>query len=224
MTVTPAPVRRTPAAVDAVRRSVDLEPGAETVRVISTLTTSLGEPPARLWPLFTSAQELLRWYGPVTGTLAPGGTFTAVGGAGGTVVEAAAPHLLRLTWEYGTNVDDLLLNLDPEDDGGTQLILTHTAQIPREVFERFGPGATALGWDIAMLGLAAHTEGWRELCLDVPAPTAAWLYSDEGSEYVRAWSIRWAAASVAAGTEDEDARRGEEQTTLAYTGRTEDSI
>lgn len=209
----PSPV---PPAVEAVRRSVEIEDHGDTTRVITTLTTPLGEPPARLWPLLTSAPELLQWYGPVGGQLRPGGTFHTTGGAHGHILEADAPHRLRLTWEYGSNVDDLEIRLDPEDDGTTELRLVHDARIDTEVFTRFGPGATALGWDIALLGLASHTDGWHELCLEVPAPSPTWLTGPDGARHVRAWAIRWAAAAIAAGTEESQARAQESATMQAY--------
>jgi len=209
------PASSTPAAVDAVQRTVDLEDLGPSVRVTTSLRTTLGDAPSALWPMLTRPALLETWYGPVT---VADGAFEAVGGAHGGVLEAEAPHRLRLSWEYGTNVDDLAIALDPEDDGTTELRLVHVADVPHEVFDRFGPGATALGWDIALLGLAARTGAWRELCLDVPAPSAVWLASEDGARYVRAWSIRWAAASVAAGTDETVARRGEVETARAYGG------
>lgn len=221
MTVTTPPVRpvaplRTPDAVDAVRRGVELEPIEGGVRVRTTLTTTLGEQPARLWPLLTRAPHLARWYGPVTGRLVEGGEFTTIAGASGRILEVEAPHRLDLTWEYADRVDDLQIALDPQDDGMSEFRLVHTGDVPEAVFAEYGPGAMAIGWDIAVLGLAAHTHGWEGLRLEVPAPGPAWLMSPEGAAWVRAWSIRWAAASVAAGTDDEQARRAEIATTRAY--------
>lgn len=208
--------------VDAVRRSVEIDAAADSVAVRCQLTTGLGLPPARLWPLITQADELATWYGPVAGDLREGGAFSTVGGAHGKILEAAPPHRLELTWEYGDATDPLTIELDPEDDGTTALRLIHTSRMSREMFDRFGPGAMAVGWEIALLGLAARTEGWSEFCLQVPTPTPLWLASPEGARYVRHWSIRWAAASVAAGTDDARARSAEIETARAYGGLREE--
>lgn len=221
---------RAPSIADAVHREVEIAAPesvdgaapadaveAADVVVTCTLRATLGISPTVLWSALRCPEELRAWYGPVSGEFEVGGRF-ATPGASGRIVACDAPHRLRLTWEYGDNVDDLRLRLDPEDDGTSELRLRHTARVPHEIFDRFGPGAMAVGWDIALLGLVAHTGAWEELGLDVPAPTPAWLASDEGAALVRAWSIRWAAASVAAGTDEESARRGEIETTRAYGG------
>lgn len=205
------------AVMDAVRRSVEFETSGEVVRARLALTTNLAVPPAQLWPRLTDPAQLAQWYGPVTGDLREGGRYRAAGGAGGGILEVSAPHKLSLTWEYGTNVDDLLIRLDPEDDGTTEMSLFHRCEMRPEVFEQYGPGASALGWEIALLGLAAHTGGWSRTCHDaVPTPGPMWLAGPEGARFVRAWSIRWAAASVAAGADEELARRWEIATATAY--------
>lgn len=210
-------------AAHAVRRSVDIETLTASVRLRTRLSSNFALAPAQLWPQLTRPEELLRWYGPVTGDLREGGTYSAAGGAGGRILEVAAPHKLSLSWEYGQSVDDLLIRLDPEDDGTTELSLTHTSEVPREIFEAYGPGASALGWEIALLGLAAHSGGWTHSCHEpVPTPGPQWMAGPEGSRFVRAWSIRWAAASIAAGTDEDLARAGELATSTAY-GATSDA-
>jgi uncharacterized protein YndB with AHSA1/START domain len=197
---------------------VEIGPGTspDTVTVRTVLTTTLSPPPAELWPVLTRPEELLRWYGPVLGELAPGGEFTVAGG-GGEVLTAAAPHELRLAWGPRGARSPLAIRLDPEDDGTTALQIAHEVTLATATFDTYGPGAWAVGWDIALLGLAAHTGGWSQgLDESVPAPDATWLTSGQGADFVRAWSIRWAAASVAAGTADADARRGEIATCTAY--------
>ncbi|WP_245822614.1 hypothetical protein [Brachybacterium avium] len=111
----------------------------------------------------------------------------------------------------------MLLRLDPEDDGTTLLMLRHSAMLDAEDFARTGPGALALGWEIALLALAAHTDGWQATCLaPIPVPTPHWLHGPQGARHVRAWSVRWAAEAVAAGVEERTARQGESETVRRY--------
>lgn len=207
--------------VDAVTRSVEIQPieGADAVDVRTTLRTVLAVSPADVWRELTEPARLAQWYGPVVvepATDGEGLAYQAPGGATGRVLRADAPHALDLSWQPGAASDRLELRLDPEDDGSTCASLAHRAAMPTEIFDRFGPGATAVGWDIALLGLVARTDGWREMRLAAPTPTPMWLASAEGADHVRAWSIRWAAASIAAGTDEQAARRAETETSRAY--------
>lgn len=214
-------VTQSPTVVDAVRRELEIEEQADdgrtVVRTTATLTTNIARAPAQLWPLLTDPEHLAGWFGPVTGELREGGRFAAPHGAHGSVFQVEPPHLISLTWEQDGAVDPLLIRLDPEDDGTTSLRLRHTTLSEPERFDRIGPGLRALDWEIALLRLAAVTDGWRTSCLtDVPTPTPEWLAGPEGRELLRAWSVRWAAEAVAAGVDEDTARQGERATTSAY--------
>ena len=209
--------------VDAVRRELEIDEqireDTRRVRAVLTLTTSLAPAPARLWPLLTRPGQLSGWFGPVAGDLHEGGALIAPRGAHGRVLGSEEPHRLSLTWADGGDEGTLTLRLDPEDDGSTLLVLRHSALLDAEEFERTGPGPIALGWETALLALAASTEGWSPSCLvDAPMPTPAWLRGEEGRAHLRSWSVRWAAAAVAAGVSEQVARRGEESAVEAFLG------
>lgn len=201
-------------AVDAVRRSLDIQEqaldGADHVQVVLTLRTNLSLAPAQLWPLLTRPHELSRWFGPVSGELREGGRFEAPGGATGRILQVEEPHCLGLSWEHVHGEGPLQLRLDPEDDGTTQLVLRRSVRLGPEELSRTGPGVLAIDWEIVLLALAAHTDGWQATCLaPVPVPTPQWLRDPQGERFVRAWSVRWAAEAVAAGIDEATARRGE---------------
>ncbi|WP_193104782.1 SRPBCC domain-containing protein [Brachybacterium sp. FME24] len=209
--------------VDAVRRELEIDEqfheGRTQVRAVLTLTTNITRSPAQLWPLLTRPAQLAGWFGPVSGDLREGGLFEAPQGASGRVLQVEAPHKIALTWDRHGRADPLLIRLDPEDDGTTELRLRHTTLIEREEFDRAGPGLGAIDWEIALLALAAATDGWRASCLrDVPVPTSGWLATQEGAQHVRAWSVRWAAQAVAAGVDEATARQGEKATTSILGG------
>jgi hypothetical protein len=48
--------------------------------------------------------------------------------------------------------------------------------------------------------------------------SAAWVGSEEGKRFMTSSSERWCEASVAAGTDEADARAAADRTTAAYTG------
>lgn len=217
-------VTESPSAIDAVRRALEVHErassdGRRQVRATLTLTTNVDCAPAQLWPLLTTPEELSRWFGRVTGELSEGGAFEVPDGTRGRVLEVESPHRLSLAWDRGTGEDPLLVQLDPEDDGTTLLRLRHTALVEAEEFERTGPGVLAIGWEVALLALAAHTDGWRSSCLSaVPAPTPQWRRGEEAAVFLRAWSVRWAAEAIAAGVDEATARRGEAETARMHLG------
>ena len=57
-----------------------------------------------------------------------------------------------MTWEYGDLVSWVEVDL-AETGGSTTLVLRHIVH-PDERWERYGPGAVGIGWDLSMLGLA----------------------------------------------------------------------
>src|SRR5690625_7472544 len=103
-----------------------------------------------------------------------------------------------------------MIRLDPEDDGSTSLRLAHSAMIGAPMISQYDPGLVAIGWELALVRLAAATGGWRAACLrDVPVPTAQWLAGRAGGGPLRAWAVRWAAQGLAVGVDEPTARRGE---------------
>lgn len=207
-------------SMDAVLRSLVIDDAASTdaaVALCLQMRASAPAPAGDLWPLLSTTDGLLRWYGPVAGDLRVGGRFQAPGGMSGTVVSASAPHLLELTWEYGDQADALTLSLDPDDVGQCSLRLDHQLTLPRTVFEEYGPGAVALGWEIALLGFLRQASLLSGDACAMPAPTPAWLGSEQGAQTVRGWAIRWAGAAVAAGVDEELAKLQEARTVAAYT-------
>ncbi|EYT50670.1 SRPBCC domain-containing protein [Brachybacterium muris] len=203
--------------VEAVRRRLEIEEHGVHVRTALTLTTNLSLAPAQLWPLLVDRAELAQWYGQLSGALVEGGRYRLADGAHGQVLELVEPHKVSLTCEKDGSADPVQVRLDPEDDGTTSLRLTCTTLIERERFDRYGPGAAAIHWEIALMALAAHADGWRAcVTVPVPAPTREWLESAEGIAHLQAWSVRWAAEAIAAGVDESSARRGELATAQAF--------
>lgn len=207
--------------VEAVRRALEIDgrdgPDGRRTRITLTLTTNLAVPPARLWPLLADPAQRARWCDTVTGALAEGERLDGPGGAHGRVLGVQEPHRIELTWGGDGPQEPLRIRLDPEDDGTTALQLRRTLEREAQELETVGAGALALRWELAVLALAAHTDGWRDSCLQTPpVPTADWLRGAEGAAHVRAWSVRWAAAALAAGVEESVVRRGEQETVRRY--------
>jgi hypothetical protein len=167
----------------------------------------------------TSAERIPRWFLPVSGDLRLGGRYQLQGNAGGTITRCEPPRLLALTWEWAGTASWLTVSLAEDPAGGTRLELEHIAHVDDEFWDRFGPGAVGVGWDLALMGLARHLATGATVGRD---GAAAWSASDEGKDFVRRSSEDWCRASIAAGADDAAARAAAARTTASYGGEHKD--
>jgi hypothetical protein len=108
-----------------------------------------------------------------------------------------------------SSIVDVVLEPDP-DLGGTRLTLTHTAVVPPEMWDTFGPGAVGVGWELGLLSLAAHLEG---RLLATPAELET---SPEMRAVMTASSDEWGRAYGEAGADDDTVARVTAATTAFY--------
>jgi uncharacterized protein YndB with AHSA1/START domain len=167
-----------------------------------------------LWEACTSAERLRVWFAPVTGDLRLAGQYQVEGNASGTIESCTAPHSFSATWEFDGETSWITVRVDPEEEGA-RLTLKHTARADTdaEFWQRFGPGATGVGWDLAFLGLAQHLRpGVDEL------EEEGWEATDEGRRFVIASNERWGEASAEFGTPRAQAEAARDRTTAFFLG------
>jgi uncharacterized protein YndB with AHSA1/START domain len=169
-----------------------------------------------LWDALTNAERIPRWFLPISGDLKLGGRYQLQGNAGGAITACEPPRRLSVTWEFRGQVSWVNVGLTPDGEA-TRLELEHIAQIadPDEFWDRFGPGAVGVGWDLSLMGLALHLAS--RATID-PAEVAAWSASDEGKAFAAQSSDSWRRASIAYGTEQAAADAAAAQTTKFYQG------
>ena len=201
--------------IEATRREVGRGrvPAGEGVRV--TLTRTYSAPIDDVWDALTSPERIGRWFLPVSGDYRLGGTYQFEGNAGGHIVACNRPTLLKVTWAYPLTEEaeaasEVELRLTADGDASTTVALEHTAVVPEDMAELYGPGAVGVGWDGGMLGLALHLQGGT-----VGDPTE-WMASEEGRAFYRLCSEKWGAASVAAGADPDVAAQGVANTIEFY--------
>lgn len=170
---------------------------------------------ADLWQACTDAQRIRRWFLPVSGELRVGGHYQLEGNAGGVVERCEPPHAFAATWEFGGEVSWIEVRISGEG-ARARLTLEHVAHVQDEWWAEYGPGATGVGWDLALHGLGRHVASGGA-ALD-PAAVEAWSTSPEGVAFIGGSSAAWCAASIAAGTPAEQARAAAGRTTAFYTG------
>ena len=170
------------------------------------------------WDALTNAERIPRWFLPIEGDLKLGGHYQLKGNAGGTIMICEPPRRLGLSWEFAGGTSWVFVTLTEEGPDRTRLELEHVAHKDQEFvkfWDQFGPGAVGVGWDLTLLGYGAHVE--QGFAVD-HAEAEAWALSDNGKAYSTAASQRWGDASIALGTEPEQARAAADRTTAFYTG------
>ena len=200
----------------AVERSVSsLEREGQPARAV-TLSRGFATTVEDLWNAVTSGERIPRWFLPISGDLQPGGRYQLEGNAGGTITACEPPSHFALTWEFGGDVSWVEVRVADAGDGAARLTLTHTQRLS-DHWDRYGPGATGVGWEMGLLGLVLHIAQ-----PDAPKPDeAAFAASADGKALITGSSEGWEQAAVAAGTDPEAAHAAATRTTAAYTGEPE---
>ncbi|MER5454786.1 SRPBCC family protein [Micromonospora sp. NPDC002389] len=203
------------AQIDAVQRRLGSRTLAAGEARVMTISQTYDSTPEDVWDACTTQERLTRWFGPVSGELRLHGRYQMEGNISGTVERCDPPKSFAATWEFGGEVSWIEVRLDPTDDGRTRLHLEHVAHVNDEFWLQYGPGAVGVGWDVALFGLACELAGTGR---DVPLEQdPEWAGSSAHREFVTASSQRWREASVAAGTDPEQARTAADRTTDFYT-------
>ena len=199
-------------SLDAVERTVSLLMREGQPARAVTLARGFAATGADLWDAVTNARRLPRWFVPVSGALEPGGRYQLEGNAGGAITVCERLSHFALTWEFGEDVSWVVVRTASEG-AGSRLTLTHIS-LHSEHWDEYGPGATGVGWDLAVLALALHLAR-----PDEPKPDeAAFVGSEAGRSFIAGSSEAWAQAAIAAGTDPEPAAAAAERTTAFYTG------
>lgn len=172
-------------------------------------------PIADVWDALTNPERISRWFLPLSGDYRLGGRYQFEGNAGGEILSCERPHRLRVTWVYGeaadpADVSELEVRLTPAGDDSTTFELDHTAIVPDDRWDEYGPGAVGVGWDQGLLGLSLHLRGGSV------ADPQAWQMSEEGRDFAARSSLAWGAANEAGGADPAVAANGVANTTAFY--------
>ena len=201
--------------INTVQRRV----GSRVLEAGEARTTTIGRrydaPLLEVWDACTKPERIPRWFLPVSGDLRLGGRYQLEGNAGGTIQRCDPPRSFTATWEYGGEVSWIELRLSALPEGGTRFELEHTAHVDDQRWAQFGPGATGVGWDLGLMGLATHLATGKSAD---PREAAARASSDEGRRFVSLSSQAWCEASIAAGADRSGAEAAAARTTAFYTG------
>ena len=197
----------------AVERSVSvLERDGVPVRAV-TLSRMYDTVIEDLWDATTNGERLPRWFAPVSGDLKPGGRFQIKDNAEGRIERCEPPSHLALTWEYGGGMSWVEVHLKEKPEARVRLTLRHIVPVD-DHWKKYGPGATGVGWDLALVALAHHLSDPEEK----PFDEDAFSTSSDGKKYITQSSDAWGQAAIAAGEEPDQARSAAQETAAFFTG------
>lgn len=182
------------------------------------LTRTYPTTPADLWEALTSAERLPRWFLPVSGDLREGGRYQLEGNAGGVVEHCEPPRTFRITWVFGDGPTSWVTCTVSGDGDGARLDLEQLGHVPDEMWERYGPSATGIGWDMTLNGLGQHLQTGEP---NDASAFMAWVTSAEGVDYITRSSQAWAEEDAAHGTGPDEAAARAARTVAFYTGQEE---
>ncbi|TNY35688.1 SRPBCC family protein [Thermomonospora catenispora] len=206
------------AQINAVRRSVGTRTFEAGEARVCTISRGYATTVEDLWDACTNPERIPRWFLPVSGELKVGGRYQLEGNAGGVIERCDPPHGFVATWEYNGQTSWIEVKLTAEPDGRARLELAHIARVEdhAEFWERYGPGATGIGWELALLGLFQHLDSGRPVD---PEAFQAWNLSEEGMRFMALSGEQWCLADIAAGADEAAARAAAERVLAFYTGR-----
>jgi uncharacterized protein YndB with AHSA1/START domain len=200
--------------ISAVRRTVgDRTLDAGQARVV-TISQSYETDAADLWDACTNIERIPRWFLPITGDLRVGGQYQLDGNAHGTVLTCDPPREFTATWECGDDHSWIEVRIFEEGPSRSRFELQHIAHVD-DHWEQFGPGATGMGYDGALVGLTIH------LSTGEPVEQSwgrQWMVSDDGCRFTRETGEAWYRANVAAGADPDWARAAADRCIAAYLG------
>ena len=197
----------------AVQRTVSrLERDGEPARAV-TLARTFPATAGDLWDALTNPERIPRWFLPVSGQLEPGGRYQLEGNAGGVIAACRPGSWLELTWEFGEDLSWVEVRLDEVGAESVRLTLTHTQHLS-DLWTEYGSGATGVGWELGLLGLAFHLAE----AMDQPPDPAVFAASADGKAFIAGSSDGWGKAAVSAGTDPVRARAAARRTASFYTG------
>ncbi len=169
---------------------------------------------ADLWDAITNEERIPRWFAPVAGDLRLGGRYQIQGNAAGQITACDPPRLVAMTWEFGGAVSWVTIVLESKGADETLLTLEHEAPVDPH-WQKFGPGAVGVGWELSLTGLDLHIVGGATVS---QSEFEAWSVTDEGKAFARESAQEWGEAAIASGEERSEATAAAERTRAFYSG------
>lgn len=166
---------------------------------------------ADLWDALTNKKRLPRWFAPVEGDFKHGGRFQIKGNAEGEITRCENEKRFDLTWEFAGDVSWLKVEMMSENDK-THLYVEHLAYAEGKHFEIYGPGATGVGWDLALVGFGYYVRTAQSI------DDTDFMASPEAKNIISFCSKEWGDATFRAGFDKQESILAASNTAKFYLG------
>ena len=166
-----------------------------------------------LWVAISHKDSIEKWFQPVTGELKLGGRFQIQDNAAGSVVSCQAGDNFSITWEFAGDTSWVDVSLVELDNASVRFSISHTMNFS-EHWTHYGPGATGVGWELSLYGLAFFLLHPDEQKFD----ETEFVSSPIGRSVIAESSEGWAEAGITSGIEPNHARQAAQRTTTFYIG------
>lgn len=164
---------------------------------------------AQLFDYLTSPEHLKNWFGKVNRDEF---IYEIENNAQGRI-ESCKDHSFLITWELDGVVSFLNVEITEISEGVAQLAAgfsTDAKDIKEHSDEKYGSGATGVGWDLSLLSLRRYVSGVAE------EPS-----QQEYAAFVADSAHAWGEADQASGVDPETTRKQSENTRRFYLGTEE---
>lgn len=166
---------------------------------------------ADLWGALTNKKRLPRWFAPVEGDFKLGGRFQIKGNAEGEITHCENEKRFELTWEFGGDVSWVKVELASDNDKA-RLYLEHLAYSESKHFETYGPGATGVGWDLALVGFGYYVQTAQSI------EETDFMTSPEAKKIISYCAKDWGEATIKAGFDQQKSVLAATNTEKFYLG------
>ncbi|MGI9002556.1 MAG: SRPBCC family protein [Pseudonocardia sp.] len=198
------------AELGRVRRSVGKGTSPAGAGHVVELRRTYDSPIEDVWDACTHPVRIGRWFLPVNGDLRLGGSYQLEGNASGDIIECEPPRRVAVTWVFADDVSLVSVDLTPTGQDGTELLLRHVVN-ENDHWATYGPGATGVGWELALFGLAHFLQSGESV-----SDPAAFEASPEARAFLRRSAQEWGQAHAASGAPPATAREAADRTSAFY--------
>jgi uncharacterized protein YndB with AHSA1/START domain len=157
-----------------------------------------------VWAALVKPDKIAQWMGPVSGKLAKGGAFQLGDRAEGRITQCEPKRRLAFDLMRGPSRQGVEITFGEDGKGKSKQrviavkITAHVQDLPAGTWDRLGPAALGMGWELLAQALLDYLAGGAS------APprkggTTAFAASAEGRAFCSAAFEGWRAAALAGG-------------------------
>jgi uncharacterized protein YndB with AHSA1/START domain len=178
--------------------------GAQDAYVIE-FTAQTSKSVDEIWGALVKPEKIALWLTPVSGKLSKGGSFVLGDLGGGNITVCEPKRRLALDLTRGTARQMIDITFGEEGKGKskqrniTVKITAHLGDLPAGNWQKFGPAALGMGWELVAHALLEYLAAGQET--PRTGGTMAFAASAEGRAFSTQSFIGWRAAAIAGGAD-----------------------